>query len=200
MADANKKSKRIGLIGLIIAENAREQFALDRVVFIPTGLAPHKSGPQILPKEHRCSMIEAAIRDNTHFFMSRMEVDANEICYTYRTLEILTEEHPDTEFFFILGGDSLKYFDHWNNPQRISDLATIIVGARDEIEAYNLAECILNLETRYDTRIEVINCPAFDISSELIRSRIAAGQSIRYFLPDAVVDYIKEHHLYEYHA
>lgn len=199
--------KKIGIIGgtfnpihyghMIIAENAYEQFGLEKVIFIPTGSSPHKRDEEILPADDRCHMIEAAIEGNPHFGISRMEVNSGEISYTYRTLQILTSENPDTEYYFILGGDSLKYFHTWAKPQIISDLAKIVVGARDEIEEAALALRVEDLKLRYHAQISVINCPAFDISSQLIRKRVSERKSIRYFLPEAVESYIKEHKLYE---
>ena len=115
------EKRRIGIMGgtfnpihyghLIIAENACEQFDLDQVLFIPTGHTPHKkfSGKEMT--YHRCEMVRLAIKDNPHFSISLCEVEQSETCYTYKTLELLQEEYPDADLYFILGADSLDTFD-----------------------------------------------------------------------------------------
>ncbi len=122
MNNENQK-QRIGLMGgtfnpihyghLLIAENAYEQFQLDEVIFLPTGQSPHKDARQILGAKERMEMIRLAIADNPHFSCSDYEIHKEGISYTYLTVQAFYEQLSDGELFFIMGADSLAYFDSW---------------------------------------------------------------------------------------
>jgi nicotinate-nucleotide adenylyltransferase len=199
--------KRVGIMGgtfdpvhyghLMIAHNACEQFDMERVMFIPTGTSPHKDDSRITEAVYRCRMIALAIKGNPKFELSTREIVNTQVSYTYRTLSSLKEEEPDTEFYFILGGDSLFQFESWVNPDIICENATLVVAARDDMEKMKLHRQIEHITTEImNADIRVINCPAFDISSKLIRQRVADGESIKYFLPPAVEEYILHKGLY----
>lgn len=203
-----KSNKKIGLMGgtfdpvhyghLLIAENAYEQFHLDEVIFMPTGNSPHKDTQQVLNAKERMEMLKLAIADNPHFSCSDYEITQEGVCYTYLTMQALHKRVPDCELYFIMGADSLAYFDSWKNPQEISDLSTIAAAVRDGLNIEELLPIQERLQQKYGTRIGFINTPNFSVSSHNIRRRIAAGQSVRYLVPDAVEHYIRQHHLYPY--
>mgnify|MGYP001078771811 CR=1 FL=1 len=202
-----EKKRRIGLIGgtfnpihnghLLIAENALDQYRLDKVYFIPTGPSPHKEDALIAPPGMRCDMIQRAISDHSGFEISTIETDSVEKSYTYRTLEKLTETHPENAFFFIMGGDSVYEFSSWKNPKRICELCTLLVAVRDGMDKRKLKECANDLRARFHAEIELLDTPNVSISSREIRERIRKGLSIRYLVPQEVQAYIKENHLYE---
>ena len=125
-----EKRKRVGIMGgtfdpihighLILGETAYEQFDLDQVLFMPAGNPPHKRRRlHRATDEQRSEMVRRAIASNPHFSLSLEEMNEDGFTYTYRTLERLKAEHPDTDYFFILGADSLFDFDKWKNMQGV---------------------------------------------------------------------------------
>lgn len=203
-----KKKRKIGLMGgtfnpihyghLLIAENAYEQFCLDEVIFIPTGHSPHKDIRQILSAKERLEMIHLAIADNPHFSCSDYEIQKEGISYTYLTVQAFFERsadahHEDEELFFIMGADSLAYFDSWMRPDEISRMSTILAAVRDGLNIEELLPIREYLQQKYGTKVGFINTPNFSVSSHMIRQRIANHHSIRYLVPDVVEQYLKEH-------
>lgn len=200
------QSGKIGLMGgtfnpvhyghLLIAENAYEQFGLDEVIFLPTGQSPHKDARHILEAEERMEMIRLAIADNTHFSCSDYEIRKEGISYTYLTIQAFYEQLAGKELYFIMGADSLAYFDSWMRPDQISRMCTILAAVRDGWNREELVPIRDFLQEKYGTRIHFIRTPNFSVSSRMIRKRILEHQSIRYLVPDAVEQYLKEHAVY----
>lgn len=201
-----KRVRRIGLIGgtfnpihyghLLIAENAYEQYHLDEVIFIPTGQSPHKDARQILRADERMEMIRLAIADNPHFSCSDYEIRTEGISYTYLTVQAFYEPAEERELFFIMGADSLAYFDAWMRPDKISRMSTILAAVRDGLNMEELLPIRESLQQKYGTKIGFINTPNFSVSSRMIRHRMEKGHSIRYLVPEAVERYLKEHRVY----
>lgn len=201
-----KSRQKIGLMGgtfnpvhyghLLIAENAFEQFSLNKVIFMPTGHSPHKDETQILDAKQRSAMIRLAIADNPHFSCSDYEVQKDDVSYTYLTLQAFHKRFPEDELYFIMGADSLAYLDRWQNPKEISELCIILVAVRDGLDIQDLTNIQAFLHKKYGTRISFINTPNFSVSSRMIRERVAASHSIRYLVPDAVEQYIQQGDLY----
>lgn len=198
--------KRIGIMGgtfnpvhnghLILAENACNQYHLDKIYFMPAGVPPHKKNNAITPGEIRCSMVEKAIADNSKFAMLDIEVSSTELSYTYRTLEKLKHIFPDTEIYFIMGADSLSDFSSWKNPQRISELCKLLVAMRDDIDKTELRQIAEQLFHDFHTQVELLDTPNISISSHDIRDRVRNQASIRYLVPEEVRKYIVKNHLY----
>ncbi|MFR6272961.1 MAG: nicotinate-nucleotide adenylyltransferase [Blautia sp.] len=137
-----EKRKRVGIMGgtfdpihighLILGETAYEQFDLDQVLFMPAGNPPHKRNRlHRATDEQRSEMVRRAIASNPHFSLSLEEMNEDGFTYTYRTLERLRAEHPDTDYFFILGADSLFDFDKWREPGRICRACTVVAATRN---------------------------------------------------------------------
>ena len=134
--------KRTGIMGgtfnpihmghLIIAEKAREQFNLDEVLFLPSGVPYMKDCREVLPGKIRMEMTALAIQGNPFFAVSAMEVEREGRTYTYETLEKLREQNPDTEYYFILGADSLWKIETWRKPERIFAACHILAAVRDD--------------------------------------------------------------------
>ncbi len=181
---------------LMIAENAYEQFGLDEVIFIPTGRSPHKDARQVLDAKGRMEMIALAIADNPHFSCSDYEVQKEGISYTYQTVQAFYERAGNHRISFIMGADSLAYFDSWMRPEEISRMSTILAAVRDGLNIEELLPIREGLEQKYGTKIGFINTPNFSVSSRMIRQRICNRQTIRYLVPDAVEQYLKEHRIY----
>ena len=182
---------------LILAESAYQQFGLDEVLIMPSGNPPHKKdrtgGPTL---DQRIEMVSLAIEDNDHFTLSTEEAHDKGYTYTRATLERLTSENPDTEYHFIMGADSLFYFDTWKDPERIAQLAVLVVATRYHVDEVQLSEAIASVGQKFGATIEKLSTPNMDISSSMIRDWVRQKRSIRYYVPDQVIDYIKKTGLY----
>ena len=203
-----EKRKRVGIMGgtfdpihighLILGETAYEQFDLDQVLFMPAGNPPHKRRRlHRATDEQRSEMVKRAIASNPHFSLSLEEMNEDGFTYTDRTLERLKAEHPDTDYFFILGADSLFDFDKWREPGRICRACTVVAATRNHTSQERLDEAIRFLEEKYSGTFRKLNSLNIDISSAMLRSWIAGQRTIKYYVPDNVIAYIRENHIYE---
>lgn len=198
--------KKVGIMGgtfnpihnghLFLAEHAYEQARLDYVLFMPTMNPPHKAGMTVAPAEHRINMVRQAIANNPKFVLSDLELKRPGITYTSDTLSVLKDEEPDTEYYFIVGADSLMMMKYWMDPQTVFNLSTIVAGAREQSTQEQLEEQARYLENTYNGKIILLDMPLMEISSEYIRERLDGGNSIRYYVPDEVITYINENNLY----
>ena len=201
------KKHKVGIMGgtfdpihvghLILAESAYQQFGLETVLIMPSGNPPHKKdrtgGPTL---DQRIEMVSLAIEDNEHFTLSTEEAHDKGYTYTRATLERLTSEYPDTEYYFIMGADSLFYFDSWKDPERIAQLAVLVAATRYHVDEEQLSETIASVKQKFGATIEKLSTPNMDISSSMIRDWVRQKRSIRYYVPDQVIDYIKKTGLY----
>ncbi|MEO7909825.1 MAG: nicotinate-nucleotide adenylyltransferase [Roseiflexaceae bacterium] len=195
---------RIGILGgtfdpihyghLATAEEARLACQLDRVLFVPASQQPLKRGTHIAAPEQRFAMTQLACTPNTAFEVSRIELDRPGPSFTLTTLETLQAAQIG-KLYFILGDDALADLTRWYAAARVVELAHIIAVGRPG-SAPDLTRIIQALPTLRE-RLTMLPGPALDISSTALRRRVAAGQPIRYQTPDAVVDYIGEHNLYQ---
>ena len=198
--------KKVGIMGgtfnpihfghLLLAETAFHQFQLDEILIMPTKNPYYKKISNSVTEEDRVAMVELAIEDNAHFRLSKEELDREGNTYTVETLSQLTARHPDYEYYFIMGADSLYHIESWKEPAQILKLATIVVAGRAGTGS-SLSSQIEYIENKYDSEIYRLNSPVLEISSNDIRRRVRDGESIRYLLPAKVVDYIYEHGLYQ---
>lgn len=199
--------KKIGIMGgtfnpihfahLILAENAYEQFNLDEVVFMPSKRPAYKDLSELVSNEHRMNMIKAAIEGNDHFSISDMEYHREGNTYTADTLRELNRNNPDEEYYFIIGGDSLLELEKWYQPETVLSLSHVVASSRSDISDQEIEDKIKELNDKYHSDIELLKVPSMDISSKMIRSRLEQNQTVRYFLPEAVLQYIKCHDLYK---
>ncbi len=180
---------------LVLAEQARDQLALDQVLFIPAGDPWRKGHRAITSAEHRLAMLRLAIEGNDAFAISDVELRREGPTYTADTLEALAGERLDDAFWFIVGGDALQDMPNWHEPERIFRHARIATAPRDRDERIDLAWAQGDAG-KASGRIDQFDCPMIELSSTEIRARAAAGRSIRYLVTDAVERYIAEHALY----
>ncbi len=166
---------------LILARAALEELGLDRILFIPANLSPHKTETKPATAQDRLAMLQLAIEGEPGFETSDLELDRTPPSYTVETLRELRSRHPHDTFTLLIGADNVAKFDTWREPQEIRQLAAIAVLDRAGNAAAHDWPVIRRL---------------VDISSTGIRARVAAGRSIRYLTPDSVCDYIKAHGLY----
>lgn len=192
---------RIGIYGgtfdpihlghLILAEQCREQCALDEVWFVPAAHSPFKSGVDQTPGEQRLALVKAAIADHPALRVSRCELDRSGPSWTVDTLEILHAENPARELFLLMGADSLQSLPLWHRPERIAELATIVGVNRGDRPLPDL-----NSLGHLAGRVRIVTMPGIDLSATEIRERVRAGRSIRYLVPAAVEQLIGELGLY----
>ena len=200
--------KKIGVLGgtfdpvhighLILAEQTTAFFGFSKTLFVPSGNPPHKDVSRITPTAHRVNMIKLAIDGNPHFEASDAECDETRVSYTYDTLNALQSIYgADTTLYYIIGSDVLKYITRFINYQQVIDSCVLVASTRpgeDLVKTEALAE---ELKNSFDARIELFKFPEIEISSSLIREKISRGESVRYMIPDAVIDYIGKHGLYK---
>jgi nicotinate-nucleotide adenylyltransferase len=173
---------------LIFAEQCREAARLDRVLFVPAPRPPHKLDREQTPFARRVDMLELAIAGYPVFEISQIERDRPGPSYTADTLEQLGREHPQAQLFLLVGSDVLPDLPHWYQPERIAQLATLVVGRRPPWPVPS--------QLPYGFRFLTAEMPQIEISSTDLRQRVRAGRSIRYLVPRAVECYIETHRLY----
>jgi nicotinate-nucleotide adenylyltransferase len=177
---------------LVAAEEARWQFELDRVVFVPTG-RPWQKPVGVSPAEDRYAMTVLATASNPAFGVSRLEVDHQGPTYTVDTLRRLRAAEPGgTRLFFITGADAVLQILTWKDPDQVLALAEFIAATRPGFDLDRL----LNQVPGAAGRVHRMEIPALAISSSDLRARVARGAPIQYLVPDAVARYIHDHALY----
>jgi nicotinate-nucleotide adenylyltransferase len=181
---------------LMLAEEARLALSLGRVLFVPAGDPWRKAGRELSPPEHRLAMVRLAVGDDPNYAVSTLEIDREGPSYTLDTLTALHADLPaDSELFFIVGQDSLADLPNWRQPQRIISLARLAVAARAAWESAQ-ADALEKEVPGISQRLVWLDMPRIDISSTAVRERVRQGQSIRYWVPPSVEEYIRQHGLY----
>ena len=175
---------------------ACKEFALDQVWLIPAGHSPNKEEKAMTDAEHRYRMCEIAAHADARLKVSRVEIDSDERSFTYRTLQKLNEEYSEDRFYFIMGGDSLDYFDRWVYPEIITKLCTILVMPRKPYNSTALMDKIQELNELYSADIRPIKCNEYPVSSTEIRKNLLDQTPVEEDFSDGVLAYIREHHLY----
>ena len=164
---------------------------------MPAGNPPHKKNREgRATNEQRTEMTRMAIDGNPHFELSLMEMNEAGYSYTYITLEKLKEQNPDTDYYFIIGADSLYDFKGWAMPERICACATILVATRNHTDEKLLDYELQMNSSWFNGRFEKLIIDNIDISSQQLRKWIREGKSVRYYTPDSVIAYINEHQIY----
>ncbi len=198
--------RKVGIMGgtfdpihmghLILGEAAYRQLHLDTVFFMPAGNPPHKRyRPGRASDEQRVEMVKRAIASNPHFQLSMLEMNEDGYSYTYRTMEYLHDNHPDTKFYFIIGADSLEDFDKWREPARIVKVCSIVAATRNQTDQ-GFEELLERRRREFCSEFIKLDTPNLDISSHHIREMIQKKESVRYFIPDPVLEYIEENSIY----
>ncbi|WP_278315104.1 nicotinate-nucleotide adenylyltransferase [Lolliginicoccus levis] len=198
-------TRRIGVMGgtfdpihhghLVAASEVADRFALDQVIFVPTGQPWQKASRHVSPAEDRYLMTVIATASNPRFSVSRVDIDRPGITRTADTLRDLRDTYPGDELFFITGADALANILSWQNWEEIFDLAKFVGVSRPgyDLHAEHLSA---HLDDRPDDVITLIEIPALAISSSDCRDRSREGRSVWYLVPDGVVQYIAKRDLY----
>jgi nicotinate-nucleotide adenylyltransferase len=192
---------------LRVAEEVGESLGLSRVLWIPSAAPPHKHG-SLATAEHRLEMVRLATASNPCFEVFDLELHRKGPSYTVDTLQTLRSRYPEVRLWFVLGTDVLEEIDTWHEPEKIFELASIAVVLRPGSKRAPLDRRIprrfadafqvgpFGLEHRSGQEIRRIPVSALAVSASNLRRRIARGASIRYLVPDPVIDYIEKHRLY----
>jgi nicotinate-nucleotide adenylyltransferase len=178
----------------VCAQEALAHLDLDRVVFMPVYEPPHKEAERDPGVEHRVELCRRAVAGDDRFEVSRLEADTPGRSFTVDTLKRLHESSPEDDLTFIMGGDMAHALPTWHEPEAVLSLATLGVAEREGVGRTDITERLSGLAGA--DRIRFFDMPRLDISSSLIRRRVAAGQPIRYLVPDAVASYIDTAELY----
>jgi nicotinate-nucleotide adenylyltransferase len=197
---------RIGLLGgtfnpphvghMLCAQAALEGLGLDRVLLLPVHTPPHKRLEEEPGVEHRLELCRLAAADAEGIEVSRLEVDRPGPSFTIDTLRALHERaEPEDELTFIVGADQACGLPGWREPAAILELAELGVADREGMREADVIEHLAALPGSAE-RVRFFPMPRIDVSSSLIRRRAAAGQPVRWLVPDAVASYIPEHGLY----
>lgn len=186
--------KQVGILGgnfnpvhnqhLLIADQVGTALNLEKVYLMPEYLPPHVDEKDTIEAEHRLNMLKLAIADNPLFDIEQAELQRRGKSYTYDTMKALIAQNPDTDYYFIIGGDMVEYLPKW---YKIDELVEMVQFVGVKRPGYTI-------DTPYP--IIWLDAPMMDLSSSLIRKKIAQGCSIRYLVPEAVRNYILEKGLY----
>ncbi len=216
--------RKLGILGgtfnpihyghLAAAEEVRNRLTLDRILFIPSSLPPHKLDEEVPQAVHRMEMVRLAVAENPAFEPSDIEIKRGGRSYTIDTIEELLRMHPQSELYFITGLDSFLEIQTWHRWQNLLALCKFVVLSRPGYRFVDLAKIdFLKSAAReldglenglrkqaavhsgaFAIYLEMI--PLYDISSTDIRRRVKEGKSIKYLLPDSVENYIIKNKLY----
>ncbi len=187
---------KIGILGgtfnpihighLILAEEAREKLGLDRVIFVPAYLPPHKDTSDIAPAGSRLGMIKMAIKSNKYFSTSEMEIKRKGKSYTIDTIREFNRTYAQDELYFITGSDLLSYLDEWKDLKEVISMVKFVVATRPGYPLENIPSYIKTVAIR-----------AVDISAFEVRTCVRENKSFRYLVPDVVYSYINKAKLYK---
>jgi nicotinate-nucleotide adenylyltransferase len=180
---------------LVMAQEARSQLGLDRVVLMPVAVPPHKEAEADPGAGVRLELARLAAEGEEGVEVSTEEIDRGGASFTVDTLGELHERDPEQELTFIVGGDMAHSLPAWREPGRILDLARLAVAEREGIGREDIAARLAPLHD--GTRVVFFDMPRIDVSSSSIRRRVAEGRPVRHLVPDAVAAAIAHRGLYQ---
>ena len=195
----------IGLLGgtfnpphighMVCAQEARAGLGLDRVLLVPVHTPPHKRLDAEPGVEHRLALCRLAAADAEGIEVSAIEAERPGRSFTIDTLRALHDAHPGDQLTFIVGADQAAGLPDWREPGAVLELAELGVADREGVREADVLEHLSVLPGAAG-RVRFFPMPRLDLSSSLIRRRVAEGRPVRWLVPDAVAEYIAEHGLY----
>jgi nicotinate-nucleotide adenylyltransferase len=178
---------------LALAQEAIWQLGLERVLFVPTGQAPHKRILDDPGAELRLAMTRLAATDDERYVVSTVEIDREGPSYTYETLQALAEQ-GDEGLVFVMGADAALGLESWRNPERVVELARLAIARRSGVSETEVASVLRSLDA--EDRAEMLEMPEFGVSSSAARERAKEGRPLRYIVPEQVARFIEERGVY----
>lgn len=198
--------KRIGILGgtfdppqmghLILAQYTKENLEMDHVLFVPVADHPIKKDEVRLPLKHRLAMLKLAIDDNDAFSISRVDIDRDGPHYSADTVKIIQEQYPEAQLYFVMGGDNLRSLPTWKRAEDLYKSCRLAVMKRaDEDISPDMHDDIL---PGLSDKVDIVDVPMLSVwlSSTHVVERLRNGKSVRYLVPDRVLDYIAQNNLY----
>lgn len=187
---------RLGILGgtfdpphighLILAQSALENLRLDKVLFIPAAVQPHKQKREVSTPRVRLHLLKLALEDDDRFDISDVEIKRSGLSYTIDTLCNLQTLYPGVKLFFIIGGDNISDIVTWKDPDSIFAIARVAAALRPDSQP----------EGPFKDRVKLFDMPQIEISSSEIRKLARQGKSIKYLVPVKVEKYIRENRMY----
>ncbi len=191
-------SRRLGILGgtfdpihighLQMAQVVCEKMKLDKVIFVPSNLPPHKTAVGLTPADHRLNMVKLAVQDNPFFTVSSCEIEKGGKSYSIDTVQYLSHVFSGGKLFFIIGADAFSTINQWKDIDQIVRIVDFIV--------VNRPGSVKQKKSKSSLRQTQLVMPGLDISSSFVRQRIAQGKNIHYLVPEKVVRYIVKNKLY----
>lgn len=189
-----EERRKIGILGgtfnpphlghLIIADQVRDQLGLEKIIFLPSANPPHAKGKTTIDAKHRVRMVEKAIELESQFELDFTEINRGGKSFTFDTIKSLTEQNPDIEYYFIIGADMVEDLPSWYKIDELVNLVQIVAVNRPQY----------SVETAFP--LIFIDVPNIEISSSTIRQKISDQCSVKFLLPDKVLEYIEAEGLY----
>lgn len=189
-----EERRKIGVLGgtfnpphlghLIIADQVRDQLGLEKIIFLPSANPPHAKGKTTIDAKHRVRMVEKAIELESQFELDFTEINRGGKSFTFDTIKSLTEQNPDIEYYFIIGADMVEDLPSWYKIDELVNLVQIVAVNRPQY----------SVETAFP--LIFIDVPNIEISSSTIRQKISDQCSVKFLLPDKVLEYIEAEGLY----
>lgn len=190
---------------IYMAQKAMEEYSLDRLFLVPSGHSPNKTENAMTAFSHRYNMCKLAARAVPGIEVSDIEIKDESTSYTYVTLKKLKALYPQDELYFIMGGDSLDYFETWMRPDVIAKTAIILVMVRENFPKLKMEEKIGHIKNLFPADIRLLSCDGIDVSSTQVRGLLKAEskalerrslESTEKLLDAAVMSYIQANNLY----
>lgn len=176
---------------IYIAREVKKKLSLDRIIFVPTGFAPHKDNSDFAPKTDRFNMVKLSIGDE--FEISDIEIKKAVPCYAVDTMSELKNVYCDDDLYYIIGADSLRDFLTWKDPEKLFSMLNIVVVDRENTDIDKIAR---EYRESYGAEIFVCHIKPVDISSTQIRKELRENKNVGEYIPRIVWEYIKKHKLY----
>ena len=199
--------KRIGILGgtfdppqighLILAEYTKEALHMDHILFVPVADHPVKKGETRSPIHHRLAMLNLAIADNEAYSVSRVDIDREGPHYSADTVKIIQKQYPEAQLYFVMGGDNLRSLPTWERATDLYECCRLAVMKRaDEDIAPDMHDDIL---PGLSQKVDIVDVPMLSVwlSSTHVVDRLRNNLSVRYLVPDSVLDYIASNNLYK---
>lgn len=183
---------------LKMAESAHDQFDLDDIVVMPNKTTYYKENMEFVSDEHRMNMIRSAIQDIPYLSVSDMEIVRGGVTRTIDTIREFKVLYPESELYFIIGGDSLEWVDRWVSAEELLASVIFLTAVRGKTDIKRSKDIISRIKSEHPkSQIELLNMDDYPISSSEIREKIKIGENPSEMLPEKVYNYIVEHNLYK---
>jgi nicotinate-nucleotide adenylyltransferase len=193
------KKEKWGLLGgtfnpihfghLRLAEEVRENLSLKKIIFIPAGQPPHKKEKEIINVKHRFKMVEIAIKSNPYFSLSSAEVKRKGVSYSIETVSQFKKEYPQIDFYFLMGTDAFLEIATWREAEKFLSTCQVVVVSRP---GYPFSSIL----AEWKKKVIMLKIEGLEISSTQIRKRIRENRSIKYLVPEEVLNYLTQSRLY----